>query len=194
VTMPETATKATRLDRATRREQLLSAARKVVAERGVAGFTMESLAAAAGVNKALPYRHFDNAEAVLNELYRQFNFEIGSRVLDAARQARTVDDRIRRVIGAYLDCVFDNVDLLSVLASPGSPPRSPFEDPRVGIRQFGFDERDAWAAASVIQGALAGGVDTIAHREAAREQVEETLSVVLAALVRRYGGEAPATP
>lgn len=34
-------------------------------ERGAAAITMEGLAVQAGVSKALPYIHFDNAEAVL---------------------------------------------------------------------------------------------------------------------------------
>lgn len=187
--------KPARLDRASRRAQLLATARTVVAERGVGGFTMEALAAAAGVNKALPYRHFDNADAVLDELFRTFNVDVGTRVLRAARAAAGTEARVRAVIRAYLDCVIANADLLVAVASPSATARTPFEDPRAGIRfaaelltrQFGFAESDAWATASIVQGALAGGAEGLAHREARRPAVEEALVTALSSLVDRYG-------
>lgn len=191
--MSEEIRKPTRLGRARRREQLLTTAREVLAERGLSGFSMESLSAAAGVNRALPYRHFDNADAVLIELYRQVSLEIGTRVLDAAQRAKTVDDRIKAVVTAYLDCVFDNADLLKILTGPISP-RSAFEDPRVGIdfaahllvRMFGFSERGAWASASVVQGALSGGVGALMNEEASRAEVDDALVTILTSLVERY--------
>ena len=182
--------RAPRLDRDSRREQLLETARALLADTGFSAFTMEGLAQAAGVNKALPYRHFDNADAVLNEIYREVSLEIGTRVLDATRGVEAVDDRIRAAVGAYLDAVFDNTDLLKILAGPISP-RSAFDDPRVGIdfaanllvRRFELSEERAWASASILQGALSGGVGALMNEEATRSQVDEVLVTMIRALV-----------
>ena len=184
-----------RLGREARREQLLATARELISSRGVGALTMENLAAAAGVNKAIPYRHFDNAHSVVAELFDGFNREIAERVLVAAREDGTVEERVRRVVRAYLDCVRENADILAVLSVPGSSVRTSVEgDNRIGARfaadlfrdLFKVPERDAWAMASLVQGALAGGVDTLVNREASRRRVEEALVVAITALVTAY--------
>ena len=46
---------------------------------------MERLAAEAGVSKALPYKHFDNSEQVLAELYRRETVGARARGVAGAR-------------------------------------------------------------------------------------------------------------
>ena len=184
-----------RLGREARREQLLASARELISSRGVSALTMENLAAAAGVNKAIPYRHFENAHAVVAELFDNFNREIAQRVLVAAGEAGPVEERVRRIVRAYLDCVRENADILAVLSVPGSNVGSNFDgDKRVGARftadlfrdLFDVPEPDAWAIASVVQGALAGGVDTLVNREASRRRVENALVVAISALIEAH--------
>lgn len=52
----------TRLSADARREQIIEAARQVFARSGLAGARTRDLAAAAGINEALLYRHFDSKE------------------------------------------------------------------------------------------------------------------------------------
>ena len=53
------------------REALVEAARRLIAEKGLAGFAFAELARAAGVTPAAPYRHFRDRNAVIAELARR---------------------------------------------------------------------------------------------------------------------------
>ncbi len=53
------------------REALVEAARRLIAERGLAGFAFAELARAAGVSPAAPYRHFRDRGALVAELARR---------------------------------------------------------------------------------------------------------------------------
>jgi AcrR family transcriptional regulator len=50
------------------REALVEAARRLIAERGPAGFTLSDAAKLAGVSPAAPYRHFKDRQALLGEV------------------------------------------------------------------------------------------------------------------------------
>lgn len=54
-----------------RREMLISKARKLFAERGLAGTKTSQIAAEAGVSEALLYRHFSSKEGLYREVLRQ---------------------------------------------------------------------------------------------------------------------------
>ncbi|HET6795150.1 MAG TPA: helix-turn-helix domain-containing protein, partial [Acidimicrobiales bacterium] len=69
-----------RLTRQERRGQLLDAGAAIVVESGADSLTMEGVAVRAGVSKALPYQHFQDAEDLLTEL--------------ATREASIIADRI----------------------------------------------------------------------------------------------------
>jgi AcrR family transcriptional regulator len=65
------------------RAALVEAGVALVAEKGVAGFTLAEAARAAGVSPAAPYRHFRDREALLAEIARQ-GFERFADRLEAA--------------------------------------------------------------------------------------------------------------
>jgi AcrR family transcriptional regulator len=64
-----------------RREQLLSAARKLFVRKGYRGTTTEEIARAAGVTKGALYFHFDSKEEILLELLK-VNAETMGRVVN----------------------------------------------------------------------------------------------------------------
>ncbi|WP_296578662.1 TetR/AcrR family transcriptional regulator [Phreatobacter sp.] len=68
------------------REALLEAARRLIAARGPAGFTLSDAAKLAGVSPAAPYRHFKDREALLKEI-AVAGFEALGRRLRAAAEA-----------------------------------------------------------------------------------------------------------
>lgn len=72
------------------REALLEAARRLIAERGPAGFTLSDAAKLAGVSPAAPYRHFKDREALLKEI-AVAGFEALGRRLRAAAEAGGAD-------------------------------------------------------------------------------------------------------
>ena len=66
------------------REVLLEAARRLIAERGPAGFTLSDAAKLAGVSPAAPYRHFKDRQALLKEVAIQGFQALGARLGAAA--------------------------------------------------------------------------------------------------------------
>ncbi|MDC0939598.1 helix-turn-helix domain containing protein, partial [Pseudomonadales bacterium] len=61
--------KRTRLSPEDRRNQLLDSARDLIQRQGISGFTMEALAAEAGVSNPLVYKYFDTRLKMLQELW-----------------------------------------------------------------------------------------------------------------------------
>lgn len=195
------ATPTARLSKASRREQLLDSTAELLLARGVGGITMEGLAAQAGVSKALPYVHFDNADDVLVELYRRELQNFGERV-DAAMAAESgPDGRLRAAIHAYFDVVSERGAILSLLTGPGSSvptlayggqrPGHRFVE-RIYIRELGVPEEAARINAAVLLGALHGAVDALARRDGSRREIEETivdLALGLAGERPHRGGE-----
>jgi AcrR family transcriptional regulator len=68
------------------REALLSAARKLIAEKGVAGFTLADASRLAGVSGAAPYRHFRDKDELVAEVAR-LGFQAFAERLGAAASA-----------------------------------------------------------------------------------------------------------
>lgn len=175
-----------------RREQLLDTAADLVVERGLAGFSMEALAAAAGVSKALPYRHFANAQDVLIELYRRETRRLAIEVLTAAEE-RKGDDVLRAAVGAYFDIVEERGALLNVLAGAGSPipdlagggarPAPTFVADLV-TRACGLTGREAMVLASIVTGAVTAASDSLGRGDAPRATVERVTTTAVVGAVR----------
>ena len=154
---------ATRLTKAARREQFLEVAaeargrgRRRIADDG-------GLRPGAGVTKALPYRHFDNADDVLVVLQTEVNNRIAARVLDWLASAPDMPVHIDAVITAFFDVVAEQSNVLAVLATAG--PEVADKVPggaRVGMhfaadilkQSFGVSARQAPLAAEVLLGVL----------------------------------------
>ncbi len=81
-----------RLTAAQRKQQFLDVAAQLVVEQGADTVTMEAVAARAGVSKALSYRYFSNAGALLLELFEREVVELD----DQIRQAVTERADLRR--------------------------------------------------------------------------------------------------
>jgi AcrR family transcriptional regulator len=75
------------------KEALVAAARRLIAERGPAGFTLSEAARAAGVSPAAPYRHFKDREALIVEVaqrgFAEFGRRLGAAWKEAASDAKT---------------------------------------------------------------------------------------------------------
>ena len=175
-----------------RRSQLLEAAAALVAERGVVGFTLEGLAARAGVSKALPYRHFDNADHVLVELYRQELDALGARIL-AAIKGTTGDALVTAAVHAYFDAIAERGVVLGRLSGTGS------HVPERAAATFGeqegewltrlvraaypaLDDPTALGLGRIVAGSVQAAGWALAHREVQRAQAEQaTIAAILGA-------------
>jgi AcrR family transcriptional regulator len=112
--------RAPRLDKAARRQQLLEAAADLLQTQGRQAFTMERLADHAGVARSLPYAHFPNADDVLVALYREELGRLAERIVAAVSPAPPGEERLRAGLHAYFDVVRERGVLLSILNAPGS--------------------------------------------------------------------------
>lgn len=182
-----------RLRRADRRDQLLDVAADLVVERGAGALTMEGLAARAEVSKALPYAHFDNADAVLVELYRREVARIGTRITEVVADAHDEETRLRSAVHAYFDVVAERGAILSILTGPGSmvPYLSDGGKRRNNRffadllqRHLGVTAGRAPLVAAVLLGALSGAVDAWANCEAKRSAAESSVVEITLHLAR----------
>lgn len=176
-----------------RRQQLLDAAATILVEHGAAAMSMERLAAEAGVSKALPYKHFDNSEQVLAELYRRETVALGRAVWRALDATGPDDDTVRVSIRAYLDEVIARGPVLTALSRPGSTISSVADPGQAGIvfevevlnRFHGVDRDRAKAVAGIVQGAVVGAAGTLNAGHGTRQELEDDLVAVITTLIRR---------
>jgi AcrR family transcriptional regulator len=160
-----------RRDAAEHRQQILAAAARLFARRGVQAVTMEEIARAAGVGKGTLYRRYAHKGllclAVMESCWRHFQEDA------SAELARTADGlsslaRLDLFLGQLVGWIEEHVDWLDVVANaageqPGGACRGPI---------FQWTHR-------VIADLLAQAVD---HDEAAVEDPVYTADVLLAAL------------
>jgi AcrR family transcriptional regulator len=178
-----------------RRDQLLDVAAAILVTDGAAGLSMERLATGAGVSKALPYRHFDNREAVLVALYRRETGALGQAVWDALSAAGPGDDLIAASIHAYFDEMDRRAAILTALAAPGSTVAAVADPGSAGVpfvvevfeRFHGLDHDRAKVVAGMVQGALVGGAATWLAGHARRDDVEAELIAMFHAVVAPVG-------
>jgi AcrR family transcriptional regulator len=104
-----------------RREELLAAARRAFAERGIQGTTVSDVTEAAGVAKGTFYLYFDSKDALLGAVKQRFVedliAEVGRFIEPVAREDwwALADATVERVF----DYVFANGDLIQVFAHEG---------------------------------------------------------------------------
>lgn len=76
-----------RLSAADRREALLDIALELLIESGVTAITMGAVAERAEVTRALVYKHFDNADALVIELQRREARRVDREIVDVVQAA-----------------------------------------------------------------------------------------------------------
>lgn len=89
--------------KAQRRQQLLEAGARLIADRGFPGMRLDDLGAAAGISGPAVYRHFPNKEALLVELL----VGISQRLLDGGRAVAEQSDSPAVALGALVDFHLD---------------------------------------------------------------------------------------
>ncbi|MBF6137845.1 TetR/AcrR family transcriptional regulator [Nocardia otitidiscaviarum] len=100
--------------KAQRRQQLLEAGARLIADRGFLGMRLDDLGAAAGISGPAVYRHFPNKEALLVELL----VGISQRLLDGGRavvaDAPTPRAALTALVDFHLDFAFGDPELIRI--------------------------------------------------------------------------------
>lgn len=113
----------------------MEAARRLLVERGAAGFSLADAAKLAGVSPAAPYRHFKDREALLAEVAAEGFALFGQRLGEAMQSASDPVSGFRAMGRAYLSFAREQPGLYAAMfswcATPdgaaASPARHSFE-------------------------------------------------------------------
>ncbi len=118
-----------RADAARNRLRVLAAAERLFAARGVAGVTMDEVAAQAGVGKGTLYRRFGDKGGLAVALLDEREMELQARVLGGQPPlgpGALAADRLVAFVAAYLELVAAQLDLvlMSETSAPGARSRT----------------------------------------------------------------------
>lgn len=153
---------------------------------------MERLAERAGVSKALPYRHFRDADHVMVALYRRETAALGRSVWERVAASAADADRVQIGVTAYFDALAPRRELLVALSAPGSAVPGLADPGGEGMRfaarllrdLHGIDATRARALAGMVQGAIVGAAGSYLSGAAPRGTVERTLVRMVRAAIQ----------
>ena len=97
-----------------RRSKLLTAAERLIAERGYLAVRLEDIGAAAGVSGPAIYRHFPNKEALLVELLVGVSTRLLSGAQTVVSQASDVDMAFDGLVDFHLDFALGEPNLIRI--------------------------------------------------------------------------------
>jgi AcrR family transcriptional regulator len=184
--MPGTVPSRRRLPAAQRREQLLAAAEEVFGARGYHGASLEDIAGAAGVSKALIYEHFASKRELHASLVQAHVGEIFARLQANALAGADGEARLRGGVDAFLRFVEEHRDAWRALFRDAADPEVGDVIERVQAQAVGViaaliaaDPESAHHDAQTMEmhaALLSGGVQALAnwwdgHREVPRAEV-----------------------
>lgn len=127
------------------RKRILESALTVFRERGFDAATMRDIAAAAGVAVGAAYYYFDSKDALVMAFYEQAQDEMAPELEQILATSRTIEQRLRGIIGQKFAYFAPNRALVSTLTGHIDPehPLSPFSAATAHIRNrdIAFFER-----------------------------------------------------
>jgi AcrR family transcriptional regulator len=143
-----------RMPAAQRREELLSAAEEVFGRRGYHGASLEEIAQAAGVSKALIYEHFDSKRDLHGALLERHVGAIFARLQANAEAGTAGEERLRGGIDAFLRFVEEHRDAWRFLFRDAA-------DPEVADRVAAVQAQAVGVIAALIEADPEGPTDPL---------------------------------
>jgi AcrR family transcriptional regulator len=178
----------TRTEPLSRRDSLLDAAGALVAAGDAAGVTMETVAAASGVSRALVYKHFANRHDLLTSLFERESRLLHKDLTHAVAKAEGLEAKFRALVEGALAAQASRGATFAALMSQGRRPA----DQRVvqrrrdsatvryyaslAVTELGLEERQALRGAQLALGAIALVLQQWHHRPSPEyaEQLADT--------------------
>jgi AcrR family transcriptional regulator len=179
-------------DRArTTRAALISAARRLFAERGYEDVPADEIASAAGLTRGAMYHHFADKRALFEAVFEELEAEMTEQLGEILASAPP-DDLIRAALRAFLDiCTRDEVVRIALTEAPAVLGWQRWREIEaqygLGLVRAGLstnpavDEKSADALAHIVLSAVIEAALLIAHSprpKAARVQAEAALTVL----------------
>jgi AcrR family transcriptional regulator len=130
------------------RKRILAAALRTFREKGFDQATMRQVAAEAKVALGAAYYYFDSKDAIVMAFYEQAQQELTPALNEALARSRTLEQRLRGIIGKKIEYFAPNRALMGALSSHIDPghPLSPFSQATAPIR-----DRDIWFFARAVE-------------------------------------------
>ena len=97
-----------------RRDQLIAAAERLMAEHGYLAVRLEDIGAATGVSGPAIYRHFPNKEALLVELLVGISTRLLAGATEVAGHAADMDAALDALVEFHLDFALGESDLIRI--------------------------------------------------------------------------------
>jgi AcrR family transcriptional regulator len=119
------------------RTKILEAALAVFRERGFSSATMREVASQAQVAVGAAYYYFDSKDAIVMAFYERAQNEIGPAIVTKLAECKSLEARLRCVIGYKFEYFSPNRKLLGALSAHSDPlhPLSPFSAQTRAIRE-----------------------------------------------------------
>jgi AcrR family transcriptional regulator len=184
----------TRLSPENRKKQILEAARNLITSKGIQSFTMDSLAAAAGITTPLVYNYFANRSELLQALLKQEYTAFSEKVQAEVESASSFEETVR----AFILSNFDHFAPGSILPVLQSQPevavviseqqkrasnRSASFLVRLTAKSFQLTRAEAELVMSMSSGASIAAAQYASTHEATRDEtVDKVLAYVIAGL------------
>lgn len=164
------ASKAERLPRAARRQQLIDVAQDSFARKGYQGTTIEDIAAAAGVTRPIVYNCFGTKDGIYLACLSAARQQLEQRILEAVAGACDPRSRVEAGLDAYFRFVAEQADAWDVLFGGGAAVAGSAEHEARALRFRTVDQiaallrRELPAIGAAELGVLAHGVSGAAEQ------------------------------
>lgn len=166
-----------------RRDSLLDAAGSLVASSGVSSVTMESVASASGVSRALVYKHFANRHDVLAALFERESRLLHARLTQAVADAGGLEAKFKALVEGALAAQASRGATFAALLNQGRPADQRAVQRRrdsatvryfaaLAVAELRLEERQAITGVQLALGAIALVLQQWRHRPTPEHAVE----------------------
>jgi AcrR family transcriptional regulator len=171
-----------RLTAEARRAAILEAALEVFAERGYAASSIDEIATAAGISKALIYEHFPSKRDLHAALLAHHVTELFTRLAETAGTDRPGEIRLRDGVDAFLRFVEERRHAWMMLFRDAA-------DPEVAEAMTGVQQQATLAVAELIaaEPTEPAESDDLARRDLAIEMLAQQLTGAVQSLANWWG-------
>ena len=98
-----------------RREEIFAIAAELFAAHGYHGTSLDDIAARMGIRKTALYHYVKAKEDILIEIYDRMLTDAETRVLPIALEKLPPDERVRRMVTAYVELLLENSEMWSLV-------------------------------------------------------------------------------
>jgi len=120
-----------------RRAEILAAAERIFVEHGYEGATIRKIADEVGLSSTALYMHFADKGEILQEICRQAFEALLAANLRARAETAPAEERLRRMMRAYVDFGFDNPNAYRLVYM--TRPAELHEGPQSAARELGTE-------------------------------------------------------